>query len=343
MARGRLYKSEVQAARDKLLREGTNPSLDAVRIALGNTGSKTTIHRLMKELEAEEASGAASAGEAISDALQALVTQLAGQLRQESEAILAVGQVRADAQVVAAQTEVTRLTQLAREASQQMQRLQITLDDTHQQLVATEQALHDGEALIVGLRERTTGLERQLADREVHMASIESKNQQARDALEHFRQATKEQRESDARQHEQAIQVLQVEMRRATDYRSTQNQELLALNRDNARLTEVAGQHAKEVRELRRDLQSALDDVAGHDGLIRQYGELEQRLARATVDLEVARKDHSAALTRWDGERELQAHAMRDAQMERERWGRVEAMLFKLQPQLEPKAALPDK
>jgi hypothetical protein len=31
--------------------------VDALRVALGNTGSKTTIHRYLKELEAEDAQG----------------------------------------------------------------------------------------------------------------------------------------------------------------------------------------------------------------------------------------------------------------------------------------------
>ena len=53
MARGGLYKSDIQKARDTLRAQGKHPSVDAVRVALGNTGSKTTIHRYLKELEEE--------------------------------------------------------------------------------------------------------------------------------------------------------------------------------------------------------------------------------------------------------------------------------------------------
>lgn len=55
MARSGLYKSDVKKARDALIAHGKHPSVDAVRIALGNTGSKTTIHKYLKELEAEDA------------------------------------------------------------------------------------------------------------------------------------------------------------------------------------------------------------------------------------------------------------------------------------------------
>ena len=53
MARAGIYKSEVLRARDKLLAAGRNPSIDAVREELGS-GSKTTIHRYLKEIEEEE-------------------------------------------------------------------------------------------------------------------------------------------------------------------------------------------------------------------------------------------------------------------------------------------------
>ncbi len=47
MARSGIYKSEVLRARDNLLAKGRNPSIDAIRAELGNTGSKTTIHRYL--------------------------------------------------------------------------------------------------------------------------------------------------------------------------------------------------------------------------------------------------------------------------------------------------------
>ena len=45
MARGGITKKAVEQARNALLARGESISIDAVRIELGNTGSKTTIHR----------------------------------------------------------------------------------------------------------------------------------------------------------------------------------------------------------------------------------------------------------------------------------------------------------
>lgn len=54
MARTGLTKSQVRTCRDQLRAEGRYPSVDAVRLALGNTGSKSTIHRFLKELADED-------------------------------------------------------------------------------------------------------------------------------------------------------------------------------------------------------------------------------------------------------------------------------------------------
>ena len=54
MRRSGIYKAEVQRARQNLLAQGRYPSIDAVRAELGDTGSKTTIHRYLKEIEDAE-------------------------------------------------------------------------------------------------------------------------------------------------------------------------------------------------------------------------------------------------------------------------------------------------
>jgi chromosome segregation ATPase len=95
MARTGLEKSEVRKARDSLLAQGVHPTLDAIRVALGNTGSKSTIHKFLKELDDEERG---DSKRPISDTLQDLVSRLAERL--ESEANLRVNEVKADYEAV---------------------------------------------------------------------------------------------------------------------------------------------------------------------------------------------------------------------------------------------------
>ncbi len=166
-------------------------------------------------------------------------------------------------------------------------------------------------------------------------APPDAKHQQARDALDHFRLASKEQREIEARQHEQAVQALQVELRRATESLATKNDELLALNRDNARLTEQAGQHVKDLREVRRALQAAQERAAEAEGLRQINQSLEEKVVQTTAALESMRQEQTAAWAQWNAERETLSEALREAKAQGDRWGTIESMLSSLRPPAE--------
>ena len=83
MARTGLTKAQVRACRDELLAQGRHPSADAVRLLLG-TGSKSTIHRYLKELAAE-APDVGAARQDTARSLQALVEELAERLHLDAE------------------------------------------------------------------------------------------------------------------------------------------------------------------------------------------------------------------------------------------------------------------
>ena len=59
-----------------MIAQGRHPSVDAVRVELGNTGSKSTIHKYLQELEVEYG-GVDERKAQISEALRDLVSRLA--------------------------------------------------------------------------------------------------------------------------------------------------------------------------------------------------------------------------------------------------------------------------
>lgn len=116
MARPGLEKWEVKKARDDLAAQGRYPSVDAVRAALGNTGSKSTIHKYLKELESE--SGAVP-GRPVDTAasIQRLVASLTAELHASAEcqvnamtAIHTAAMGRSEAEIVALRAQVAALT-----------------------------------------------------------------------------------------------------------------------------------------------------------------------------------------------------------------------------------------
>lgn len=276
MARGGLYKSDIQKARASLLAQGKHPSVDAVRVALGNTGSKTTIHRYLKEIEAEE--GQVGDKVAVSDALQDLVGRLAQQLHAEAEVIVADGKAKADALVRDRDEALAQRSRDLETVRAQLQGTEQALAAEQATRTASEQALHAAQVALSQLEERIAGLNARVAAQDAHAASLEQKHAQAREALEHFRTASKEQRDQELRRHEHQVQGLQAELRQAQETIGAKNHELLQVNRDAVRLTEQLGQ-------VRKDLQVA------------QAAEREQR--EAVAALSPVREELQALKVRW--------------------------------------------
>ena len=278
MARSGLYKSDIQKARDSLLAQGKHPSVDALRVELGNTGSKSTIHRYLKELEEEEGQGL-GAKVAVSDALQDLIGRLAGRLHQEAEAVVTQAQQRFEVQLQERTQALEQQQQEGTALSTQLQRTDAALQAERADHTATRQALAEATLLIGQLEERAAGLVTRLAENEAHARSLEEKHQHAREALEHYRTSVKEQREQEQRRHEHQVQELQVSLRQANETLTSKNHELLQLNRDN-------GQWLERHTRLEQELAQVRQAAAG------QQGELDA--------LRLTAVEHQALQVRWN-------------------------------------------
>ncbi|WAL84888.1 hypothetical protein OYT13_10980 [Pandoraea sp. XJJ-1] len=116
----------------------------------------------------------------------------------------------------------------------------------------------------------------------------------AREALEHFRAAAKEQREQDQRQFEQQIQFLQGELRTAKDTVNTKQQELIRSHEDNARLSsELTHAHSELHRQEGevRSLRSAKEQLAVAEVKNQQ---LSEQLAQANARVADLGKENQA-------------------------------------------------
>jgi predicted nucleic acid-binding Zn-ribbon protein len=281
MARGGIYKSEVIRARDTLLATGRYPSIDAVRQELGNTGSKATIHRYLKEIEEEEG-GKVGNKVAISEALQDLVARLAERLNMEADSRIAEVAAKHAEELIdlrqtleAVQAEAENLRK-ALEVSQndlvdERTRHQRTTDRLQQEITAHAMA---GQQL--------TDLGDRLRAEEEHRHSLEEKHTHAREALEHFRTATKEQRDQDQRQHEQQVQYLQGEVKNLGSSLVQAQQEAATSHQENARLTSELARSERSAHDAKAELRTLKDAKAE---LIAARQQLE-RLGRQVVELE---------------------------------------------------------
>lgn len=290
MARGGLYKSDIQKARDALRAQGKHPSVDAVRVALGNTGSKTTIHRYLKELEEEEGQGP-GAKVAVSEALQDIVGRLAGRLHEEAEAVVAEARQRFEAQLQERSQALERQQQEGAALSAQLQRTDTALQAERTEHATTRQALAEATITIRQLEERIAGLATRLAEHEAHARSLEEKHQHAREALEHYRTSVREQREQEQRRHEQQVQELQVALRQANETLTAKNHELLQLNRDAGRLLELNGRLEQDLRQARKDAAGQQQQLDGLRLVAAEHTALQARWADDTRRLDALQSE----------------------------------------------------
>jgi DNA repair exonuclease SbcCD ATPase subunit len=296
MARIGLYKSDVKKARDALIAQSKNPSVDAVRVELGNTGSKTTIHKYLKELEEEDgAAGVGGKRASISDALQDLVERLAARLHDEAEERIAAIQKKSDtkasehdAALLAAKLENSKMMTHVREVETALEQQDATLFNVRGELQRESTARQVAEQQVANLKER-------LNENEAHRLSIEEKHQHARDALEHYRESVKEQRDQDQRRHEQQIQQMQAEMRQLQQGLIVKQDDVTRLNQEGARLVADLS-HAQNAlyeqqargRQLEHKLQ-ALQAVEQHALAV------EARLADREIQLQAQKEQLEAS------------------------------------------------
>ncbi|MCQ4143305.1 DNA-binding protein [Vogesella sp. AC12] len=284
MARSGIYKSEVLRARDNLLAQGRNPSIDAIRAELGNTGSKTTIHRYLKELEEEEGAGS-GAKIAVSEAIQELVGRLAAQLHEEADERIAAMAAESAAQLAQCREQLAQITLEAQNSQQQLQQLSQTLAAEQQQHAAAREALQAAQLRDGQQQQQIIGLQERLAENQAHRASLEEKHQHAREALEHYRQSVKEQRDQEQRRHEQQVQQLQAELRTLGQTLIVKQDELTRLYQDSAR---TGAELLAASRALRQQEQEQARQAQIMAGLQARVVEQERLLAVLNERLEQA-------------------------------------------------------
>ncbi|WP_372469551.1 DNA-binding protein [Xanthomonas dyei] len=325
------YKSDVQRARDSLRATGTHPSVDAVRVALGNTGSKTTIHRYLRELEDEDGQRP-GAKFAIGDALQDLVSRLAERLHAEAETVVAQAQARFQAQLQERTQTLEQARQEADSLRTQLQRCETARQAEREAGDAARGEVASRTTELAQLEERICGLTVRVAEHDAHAKSLEHKHAHAREALEHYRTSVKDQREQEHRRHEHQVQELQVALRQANEALTAKNHDLMQLNRDNGQWLE---RHTRLERELTQARQRADAQQRERDALRLAAAEHQALQVRWTGDvqaLESVRTELAAARADLSQERQRREHAEVETLRATVRLSTLEQLLAQLRP-----------
>lgn len=257
MARGGVNKAVVQAARLAILARGENPSIDAVRIEMGNTGSKTTIHRYLKELGEGTQPDDTEAPEPIDDELLALVSRLAQRLKEQAQEPIDQAREQFEQQRKDLETRLHEAQQANTQLQQHYELQSLALAQESEALHSTRSMLQTEQTRNAGLNQALADFELRLQDKDEQIRSLEEKHLHARDALEHYRNAVKEQREQEHSRHESQVQQLQMELRQAQQSALVRQDEITQLHRDNERLLTENRGTLRELSSLQEQLKQS--------------------------------------------------------------------------------------
>lgn len=286
MARGGINKALVMKARQSLLAKGLNPSIDAVRVELGNTGSKTTILRYLKEIESHDPRPVSSR-ERLGDEINALVESLVDRLIEEGGDSIAQAKADFEEQRAVLESQAAGLRAELAAAERQIAAQRSAIETQTAELTTASSSLQAELTRNAGLSQQCADLELRVREKDAHIQSLEEKHLHARAALEHYRDAVKEQREQDQRRHDSQLQQVQMELRKLQETLVVKQEESTRLNRDNERLLSDSRQHvrlamerADTIERMAADLQVLQIAVAKEQGskelLQAQLDELKQ-------------------------------------------------------------------
>ena len=284
MARGGINKALVLKAKQALQARGARPTIDAVRTELGNTGSKSTIHRYLQELarlsEAPPPTLSEELGSLIAHVADRLVLEAEAKVSTAREAVVRqhnenIAQRRySEERIQELQAGNTRLTEQLNECQRDLEQLRERYQTSEFERVRVEQSLH--------------GLQELLEERANQLRSLEDKHQMARYALDHYREARKEQREQEHQHHDAQVQQLQAELRQLRQSLLSKQDELSTLNRDNERLLVEARNLVKHQSAIESELamqRSALQTLRQElTARSTEKAALEERLKQHNVE-----------------------------------------------------------
>lgn len=243
MAREGINKQLVQKAKTALLAQGKRPTIDAVRVALGNTGSKTTISHYLKELEEKPKATL----ERLTEPLAHLVLTLSAQLRVEVEEQLIEAQAQFTQEKIQLEAQLKIALQLVDEQQDKLDKLEAKLLNAQQQCQEKKTQLHQQSSELTLAQRHIEELTRLLREPHETIVILGNELQHTREALEQFRQARPKTHAAVIQLHAQHAIQLSGELKRTCDQLSIVQKELMELHRENARLLQILGtQHSTE-------------------------------------------------------------------------------------------------
>ncbi|MDY7560446.1 MULTISPECIES: DNA-binding protein [unclassified Pseudomonas] len=304
MARSGVLYVHVAHAAAQLVADGRNPTIDSIRAALGETGSKSTIAPLLKRWKAAHPG-------TLAQAELGLPAELVLALKGLYEKVQAEAAIQLQQAVEAHQSETAALQEQLQQAFVERDAsLNVQKQQTHALAAATtrSQELADTvqrqEIVLAGLGSEKLGLEQRLADRAAEVASLTQQLQHSRVQFEHYQASVAQQRADERQSAEQRHHRLEQELTELRQLRLAQQTRLGELQaqeqrraQDNDLLKDAlltAEEALTQSRSAQEHLTYQLTELKqGHMTLQQHHAQGEQCLVETLTRLAVIERERS--------------------------------------------------
>lgn len=287
MARAGILYSYVAQAAARLVADEKNPTVDAVREALGGTGSKSTIAPMLKRWKAEHQDQILAQDAGLPASLVQAVKGVYDQLQHEADEKIATIRTAAAADNQALSMQLDDASERNLALTKERDGLAAALAQEKTERARLDNALHQLQLAHTKADTALAGLSERLADRQNEIDGLHRQLDQARTQFEHYQESTALQRADDRQQAEQHRLRLENELVGARHTIATLNAtigqrdvELSHVQQDKERAaTELASlqtdhvalqserraqeQHIKTTTTLQQDLRSQVDTLSG--------------------------------------------------------------------------------
>jgi chromosome segregation ATPase len=214
-----------------------------------------------------------------------LVSRLAQRLKEQAQEPIDQARAQFEQQRKELETQLHEAREANTELHQQYEIQSLALTQESAELHDTRSMLQSEQTRNAGLNQALADFELRLQDKDEQIRSLEEKHLHAREALEHYRNAVKDQREQEQRRHEGQVQQIQMELRQAQQSALVRQDEITQLHRDNERLlTENRG----TLRELSLSQEQLKHTNSRQDQLLDQVNRIDSERTLLQERLRIA-------------------------------------------------------
>lgn len=212
MARAGILYSDVAKAASQLADSGKSPTVDTVRDAMGNTGSKSTIAPMLKRWKAEHQDTVAASDSGIPTSLLVAVKSLYEYLQAEVGKKIIQAQQHHQTELQAVHSHEQQLLDEKALRIQENAAIAAELKATQQAFAKLQKEQHSLNMTLVARESDTSGLQLRLMDRAAEVATLNQQLTLTRAQFDHYQEATAAQRSEEKQTYEQRIAHLEQEL-----------------------------------------------------------------------------------------------------------------------------------